>query len=97
MASLGTTCAPVGRCPARVLTAVTGVSGSGKSTLVTQVLAQVVRSHFGLTPEVPDEPELAVDVVQVVGLDVFRPACRCRSAAHWPHSSFQPGHVHRNV
>jgi excinuclease ABC subunit A len=36
--------------PLGVMTAITGVSGSGKSSLVTQVLANVVARHLGLTP-----------------------------------------------
>ncbi|GAA2145330.1 excinuclease ABC subunit UvrA [Nocardioides koreensis] len=57
--------------PLCVLTAVTGVSGSGKSTLVTQVLAEVVRSHLGLAPEEPGEAELEVDVQDASGLEAF--------------------------
>ena len=57
--------------PLCVLTAVTGVSGSGKSTLVTQLLAEVVRGHLGLTPEEPGEAELEVDVQDASGLEAF--------------------------
>jgi excinuclease ABC subunit A len=56
--------------PLCVLTVVTGVSGSGKSTLVTQVLAELVRRHLGLTVEEGDE-ELALDVAEVSGLESF--------------------------
>jgi excinuclease ABC subunit A len=57
--------------PQCVLTAVTGVSGSGKSTLVTQVLAQVVRSHLGLPVDEPEEAELEIDVQGASGVESF--------------------------
>lgn len=47
------------------------VSGSGKSTLVTQVLAELVRCHLGLTPEDPDQADLDVDVEDASGLESF--------------------------
>lgn len=56
--------------PLCVMTVVTGVSGSGKSTLVTQVLAELVRRHLGLDPEVGDE-ELTLDVTDASGLETF--------------------------
>jgi excinuclease ABC subunit A len=57
--------------PLCVLTTVTGVSGSGKSTLVTQVLAEVVGSHLGLTPGDSDEAELEVEVKDAFGVEAF--------------------------
>jgi excinuclease ABC subunit A len=55
--------------PLGVMTAVTGVSGSGKSTLVTQVLAQVVAHHLGVSTRAGESgDELAPETVQVASV-----------------------------
>ena len=57
--------------PLGVLTVVTGVSGSGKSTLITQVLAEIVGRHLGLTTRGPEDGQLTTNVASVSGLESF--------------------------